>query len=95
MGHSIHKHMNSFKAKNLLSEMPIDNKASALEMDKGSAAYMKEDEGSPAKHVKYTKKNIEGKDQVVPTQHDHKPKDPGANTEKAAAKAKKAKAKAK
>ena len=43
MGHSIHKHMNSFKAKNLLSEMPIDNKASALEMDKGSAAYMKND----------------------------------------------------
>ena len=43
MGHSIHKHMNSFKAKNLLSEMPIDNKASALEMDKGSAAYMKGD----------------------------------------------------
>ena len=43
MGHSIHKHMNSFKAKNLLSEMPIDNKASALEMDKGSAAYMKDD----------------------------------------------------
>ena len=41
MGHSIHKHMNSFKAKNLLSEMPIDSKASALEMDKGSAAYMK------------------------------------------------------
>lgn len=53
MGHSIHKHMNSFKAKNLLSEMPIDNKASALEMDKGSAAYMKYDmapkmESSPA-----------------------------------------------
>ena len=43
MGHAIHKHMNSFKAKNLLSEMPIDNKASALEMDKGSAAYMKND----------------------------------------------------
>ena len=43
MGHAIHKHMNSFKAKNLLSEMPIDNKASALEMDKGSAAYMKDD----------------------------------------------------
>ena len=43
MGHSIHKHMNSFKAKNLLSEMPIDNKASALEVDKGSAAYMKDD----------------------------------------------------
>ena len=40
MGHSIHKHMNSFKAKNLLSEMPIDNKASALEMDKGSAMEM-------------------------------------------------------
>ena len=44
MGHSIHKHMNSFKAKNLLSEMPIDNKASALEMDKGSAAYMKDED---------------------------------------------------
>jgi len=43
MGHSIHKHMNSFKAKNLLSEMPIDNRASALEMKKGSAAYMKDD----------------------------------------------------
>ncbi len=43
MGHSIHKHMNSFKAKNLLSEMPIDNKASALEMEEGSAAYMKDD----------------------------------------------------
>ena len=43
MGHAIHKHMNSFKAKNLLSAMPIDNKASALEMDKGSAAYMKDD----------------------------------------------------
>jgi hypothetical protein len=43
MGHSIHKHMNSFKAKNLLGEMPIDNKASALEMGKGSAAYMKDD----------------------------------------------------
>jgi len=43
MGHAIHKHMNSFKAKNLLSEMPIDNKASALEMEKGSAAYMKDD----------------------------------------------------
>ena len=105
MGHPIHKHMNSFKAKNLLSEMPIDDKASALEMDKGSAAYMKEDEGSPAKHVKYTKKNIEGKDQVVPTQHNHTQrggatkntsiKGTRANTEKAAAKAKKAKAKAK
>jgi hypothetical protein len=35
--------MNSFKAKNLLGEMPIDNKASALEMGKGSAAYMKDD----------------------------------------------------
>jgi len=35
--------MNSFKAKNLLGEMPIDNRASALEMDKGSAAYMKDD----------------------------------------------------
>ena len=43
MGHAIHKHMNSFKAKNLLSAMPIDNKASALEMEKGSAAYMKDD----------------------------------------------------
>ena len=43
MGHSIHKHMNSFKAKNLLSEMPIVNRASALEMEKGSAAYMKDD----------------------------------------------------
>ena len=43
MGHAIHKHMNSFKAKNLLSEMPIDNKASALKIDKGSAAYMKDD----------------------------------------------------
>ena len=43
MGHAIHKHMNSFKAKNLLSEMPITNKASALEMDKGSAAYMKDE----------------------------------------------------
>jgi hypothetical protein len=38
--------MNSFKAKNLLSEMPIVNRASALEMDKGSAAYMK-DEARP------------------------------------------------
>ena len=28
---------------NLFKEMPIDNKASALEMDKGSAAYMKDD----------------------------------------------------
>ena len=44
MGHAIHKHMNSFKAKNLLSAMPIDNKASALEMDKGSAAYMKDED---------------------------------------------------
>ena len=41
MGHSIHKHMNSFHAKNLLSEDPIPNRASALEVDKGSAAYMK------------------------------------------------------
>ena len=48
MGHAIHKHMNSFKAKNLLSEMPIDNKASALEMEKGSAAYM---------HDEFTQKN--------------------------------------
>ena len=48
MGHSIHKHMNSFKAKNLLSEMPIDNKASALEMEKGSAAYL---------HDEFTQKN--------------------------------------
>ena len=44
MGHSIHKHMNSFKAKNLLGVMPIDNRASALEMDKGSAAYMKDED---------------------------------------------------
>ena len=44
MGHSIHKHMNSFKAKNLLSEMPIVNRASALEMDKGSAAYMRDED---------------------------------------------------
>ena len=28
---------------NLFKEMPIDNKASALEMEKGSAAYMKDD----------------------------------------------------
>ena len=45
MGHAIHKHMVSFKAKNLLSEMPIDNKASAMQMNqaptmnKGSMAY--------------------------------------------------------
>jgi len=64
MGHSIHKHMNSFKAKNLLSEMPIDNRASALEMDKGSAAYMKDDmapkmeKGSAAYlHDEFTQKN--------------------------------------
>jgi hypothetical protein len=35
--------MNSFHAKNLLSEDPIPNRASALEMDKGSASYMKDD----------------------------------------------------
>ena len=64
MGHAIHKHMNSFKAKNLLSEMPIDNRASALEMDKGSAAYMKDDmapkmeKGSAAYlHDEFTQKN--------------------------------------
>ena len=64
MGHSIHKHMNSFKAKNLLSEMPIVNRASALEMDKGSAAYMKDDmapkmeKGSAAYlHDEFTQKN--------------------------------------
>jgi len=43
MGHAIHKHMNSFKAKNLLGEMPIPNKASALEMNEGSATYIKKD----------------------------------------------------
>jgi len=62
MGHAIHKHMNSFKAKNLLSEMPIDNKASALEMDKGSAAYMKDDMApkmeSPAELTKGGKEKI-------------------------------------
>ena len=78
MGHAIHKHMISFKAKNLLGEMPIDNRASALEMNE-SAAYMNEDEGSPVKDVKYTKKNIKGKDQMVPTQHDHKSKEPGSD----------------
>jgi len=56
MGHSIHKHMNSFKAKNLLSEMPIDNKASALEMDKGSAAYMKGDLDKDGKMSGYESK---------------------------------------
>ena len=51
MGHAIHKHMSSFHAKNLLGEMPIDNKASALETSKGPAAYMKDD--TPlAKHTK-------------------------------------------
>ena len=49
MGHSIHKHMNSFKAKNLLSEMPIDNRASALEMNK-AAAYMSEEEDKKKKN---------------------------------------------
>ncbi len=56
MGHSIHKHMNSFKAKNLLSEMPIDNKASALEMDKGSAVYMKGDLDKDGKMSGYESK---------------------------------------
>ena len=63
MGHSIHKHMNSFKAKNLLSEMPIDNRASALEMKKGSAAYMKDDmapkmESPMEKELKGGQKNL-------------------------------------
>ena len=49
---------------------------------KGSMAYQKEEEGSPAKHVKYTKKNIKGEDQMVPTQHNHKPKEPGARPPK-------------
>ena len=65
MGHSIHKHMNSFKAKNLLSEMPIDNKASALEMDKGSAAYMKDDKELTAGQKKLDKNGndkIDGED---------------------------------
>jgi len=49
---------------NLFKEMPIDNKASALEMDKGSAAYMKDDmapkmeKGSAAYlHDEFTQKN--------------------------------------
>jgi len=46
MGHAIHKHMNSFKAKNLLSVMPIDNRASALEME------------SPAKVTKEAQEKI-------------------------------------
>ena len=63
MGHSIHKHMNSFKAKNLLSEMPIVNRASALEMEKGSAAYMKDDmapkmESPMEKELKGGQKNL-------------------------------------
>ena len=65
MGHAIHKHMNSFKAKNLLSEMPIDNKASALEMDKGSAAYMKDDKELTAGQKKLDKNEndkIDGED---------------------------------
>ena len=65
MGHAIHKHMNSFKAKNLLSEMPIDNKASALEMDKGSAAYMKDDKELTAGQKKLDKNGndkIDGED---------------------------------
>jgi len=48
--------MNSFKAKNLLSEMPIDNKASALEMDKGSAVYMKGDLDKDGKMSGYESK---------------------------------------
>ena len=43
MGHAIHKHMNSFKAQNLLSEDPIANKASAMQMSEGSPTYMKKD----------------------------------------------------
>ena len=45
MGHAIHKHMNSFKAQNLLSDDPIPSRASAMQMNqaptmnKGSMAY--------------------------------------------------------
>ena len=45
MGHAIHKHMNSFKAQNLLSDDPIPSRASAMQMNqaptmnKGSVAY--------------------------------------------------------
>ena len=40
---------------NLFKEMPIDNKASALEMDKGSAAYMKDDMKGDTPLAKHTK----------------------------------------
>ena len=43
MGHSIHKHMNSFKASNDLKYNPVVDKASALRQNKGSMAYQKED----------------------------------------------------
>ena len=48
---------------NLFKEMPIDNKASALEMKKGSAAYMKDDmapkmESPMEKELKGKQKNL-------------------------------------
>ena len=85
---------NKQEKSNLLSKNPIAVQAGGSWVSKhmgggvsplqskGSMAYQKEEEGSPAKHVKYTKKNIKGEDQMVPTQHNHKPKEPGARPPK-------------
>ena len=85
---------NKQEESNLLNDNPIAAQAGGSWLSKhmgggvsplfskGSMAYQKEEEGSPAKHVKYTKKNIKGEDQMVPTQHNHKPKEPGARPPK-------------
>jgi len=68
MGHAIHKHMNSFKAKNLLGEMPIDNRASALEMDNGSPAYAKIDpQENLNKPYKKTKRAAQNRGDIINT----------------------------
>ena len=66
MGHSIHKHMNSFKAKNLLSEMPIDNRASALEMNKAAAYMSEEDDKKKKKKLNKYQEAYANKTDMVP-----------------------------
>ena len=68
MGHAIHKHMNSFKAQNLLSEDPIANKASAMQMSEGSPTYMKDDpQEKLAKKYKNTRRAAQNRGDIINT----------------------------
>ena len=71
MGHAIHKHMNSFKAQNLLSEDPIANKASAMQMSEGSPAYIKKDpQENLTKKYKDTRRAAQNRGDIINTKEE-------------------------